>query len=131
MRPDSIRPDEVKASLARHMLADGFDLIVDLEKSHGSWLIDQRDDRPYVDFFTGVASMPIGYNHPKMANDDVIRYLGRIALNKPSNSDLYSVEMARFVDAFHRIAVPTNCPHSFFVEGGSVAVENAIKAAFD
>lgn len=125
------QPGNVVATLKRHMLADGFEVIVDLEKSQGSWLVDHRDGRKYVDFFTGVASMPIGYNHPKMANDDVIRHLGRVALNKPSNSDLYSVEMADFVEAFHRIAVPPHFKYSFFVEGGSVAVENAVKAAFD
>jgi len=131
MRPDSIRPENVKQVLNRHMLADGFDVIVDLRKSQGSWLVDHRDGRRYVDFFTGVASMPLGYNHPKMMNDDVIRHLGEVALNKPSNSDLYSVEMAEFVDTFHRLAVPPYLKYSFFVEGGSVAVENAVKAAFD
>jgi MFS family permease len=51
------------------MLADGFDVIVDLRNSQGSWLVDHRDGRRYIDFFTGVASMPLGYNHPKMMRD--------------------------------------------------------------
>ena len=29
-----------KAKIANHMLADGMSPIIDLEKSHGSWLVD-------------------------------------------------------------------------------------------
>ena len=34
---------DVHARLARHLLVDGFDLVLDLERSHGSWLVDARD----------------------------------------------------------------------------------------
>ena len=33
-----IAPGDVHATLARHILADGLDLVMDFEKSHGSWL---------------------------------------------------------------------------------------------
>ena len=33
-----ISPTEVHAMLARHMLADGFDMVLDLDKSHGAWV---------------------------------------------------------------------------------------------
>jgi L-lysine 6-transaminase len=52
-------------------------------------------------------------------------------MNKPSNSDIYTVEMAKFVDTLSRIAVPEYFKHLFFVEGGTLAVENGLKAAFD
>ena len=70
-------------------------------------------------------------NHPKMNNPEFINYIGKIALNKPSNSDIYCAEMAEFVQTFFKIAIPSYFRYSFFIEGGSMAVENALKTAFD
>ena len=39
--------------------------------------------------------------------------------------------MARFVEAFARVLGDPALPHLFFVEGGALAVENALKVAFD
>jgi L-lysine 6-transaminase len=75
--------------------------------------------------------MPLGFNHPKMVTDEVIQRLGRIAVNKPANSDAYTPEMAAFVETFFRTAVPDYFRYAFFIEGGALAVENAIKAAID
>jgi len=117
--------------LQDHILLDGYDFVLDLKKSNGSYIYDSRFDRKYLDFFTCFASMPIGYNHPSLDNDDFIYSLGKAALNKPSNSDLYTEEYASFVDNFFKKAVPGAFVHSFYISGGSLAVENALKAAFD
>lgn len=124
-----IAPKDVKKSLQRHLLTEGFDLILDMDRSEGSWLVDQRNGDRYLDFFSMYASMAVGYNHPTLlaARDE----LGRLAVNKPSNSDIYTQAMAEFVDTFSRTGIPRYLPHAFFVEGGSLAVENALKAAFD
>ncbi|MEJ2689651.1 MAG: aminotransferase class III-fold pyridoxal phosphate-dependent enzyme, partial [Deltaproteobacteria bacterium] len=120
---------DVKKTLARHMLAEGFDIIIDLEKSQGSWLVDQRNGDRYLDFFSMYASMAIGYNHPRMLA--VREQLGGLALHKPACSDIYSRPMAEFVETFSQIAIPAALPHAFFIEGGALAVENALKTAFD
>ena len=39
--------------------------------------------------------------------------------------------MAEFVETFGRLAMPEHLPYAFFIEGGALAVENALKAAFD
>ena len=39
--------------------------------------------------------------------------------------------MARFVDTFARVLGDPALPHLFFVDGGALAVENALKVAFD
>jgi L-lysine 6-transaminase len=124
-----IAPKDVKKSLERHLLVEGFDLILDMDRSEGSWLVDERNGDRYLDFFSMYASMAVGYNHPTLlaARDE----LGRLAVNKPSNSDIYTRAMAEFVDTFSRTGIPGYLPHAFFVEGGSLAVENALKAAFD
>lgn len=124
-----IAPTDVKSVLRRHMLADGMDIIVDLKKSKGSWLVDQRNGDKYLDCFAMFASMAVGYNHPKLKA--VKDLFGRLAIQKPSNSDSYSQALAEFVETFSRYAIPDYLPHAFFIEGGALAVENALKTTFD
>ena len=120
---------EVKAVIGRHLLADGMDIIVDLENSKGSWLVDKRNGDRYLDCFSMFASMAIGFNHDGILA--IADELGRIAVHKPANSDAYSEPMAEFVQTFAEHAMPAYLPHVFFIEGGALAVENALKAAFD
>jgi L-lysine 6-transaminase len=126
-----IQPQNVHEVLRRHQLADGMELVFDLEKSHGSWLVDGRSGREYLDFYTCFASWPIGFNHPRMAEREFRAELDLAAANNPANSDVYTVSMARFVEAFATRATPQGFPYHFWVSGGALAVENAMKAAFD
>jgi L-lysine 6-transaminase len=114
------------------MLTDGYDMVLDLEKSKGAYLHDAKSGKNYLDFFTFYASNPLGMNHPSLAGDEeFIQKIGHAAINKPSNSDIYTEEMAEFMEVFSRVAVPDYLPHSFFISGGALAVENALKIAFD
>ncbi|MDA3842806.1 MAG: L-lysine 6-transaminase [Candidatus Kapabacteria bacterium] len=122
---------DLHEELKKYMLVDGYDFVLDLENSKGSFCIDQRNGKKYTDFFTSFASMPIGMNHPKMTNPEFKAYLGETALNKPSNSDIYTEAMASFVKTFFKVAVPKEFKYSFYVSGGALAVENALKTAFD
>ena len=119
----------VHATIGKHMLADGMDQVIDLKKSHGSWLVDARDGKEYLDLFSMFATMSVGYNHPTLLENR--ERITDAALNKPSNSDIYSTQMAEFVDTVGRIAQPDYLPYSFYVEGGALGVENALKTAFD
>lgn len=131
-RPESVTPDRVHEVLRRSILADGMDLVLDLERSRGAHLVDARDGTTYLDMFTFFASSALGMNHPMLAADSEFRAeLTAAAINKPSNSDIYTVEMARFVDTFVRVLGDPALPHLFFVDGGALAVENALKVAFD
>ena len=125
----AIDSKNVKATLSKHILADGFDPVMDMDNSHGSWLIDERDGTEYLDMFSMFASGAVGYNHP-----DIIAKRDRLAIsaqNKPTLSDIYNVYFAEFVDTFSKTAIPDYLPHTFFIEGGGLAVENALKVAFD
>ncbi|MDB5007239.1 MAG: L-lysine 6-transaminase [Mucilaginibacter sp.] len=127
-----ISPEDVHASLTKHVLADGFDLTFDLEKSKGVYIYDSKHNRTLLDFFTCFASVPLGYNHPKMVNDEAFKKnLMLAALTNPSNSDIYTTQYAQFLDTFDRIGIPEYLPHAFFISGGSLAIENALKAAMD
>ena len=126
-----ISADKVTKILARHILVDGYDIIVDLEKSHGNYIYDAKTKREYLDFFTFFATLPIGLNHPKMLTPEFKEKIMRSSINKPSNSDFYTIEMAEFVETLSRVVIPESLPHLFFISGGALAVENALKTAFD
>lgn len=127
----NVSPTEVFDELRKHLLVDGFDHVVDLQRSHGAYFVEGRSGKEYLDFFTCIASMPIGMNHPKMTTPEFVEYLGKAALNKPSNSDIYNTEMATFVKTFFATAVPPHFKYGFFIDGGTLAVENAMKVAMD
>lgn len=124
-------PAEVHDHLRRHFITDGLDLVLDLDGSRGAYLRCARTGRDYLDCFSYYATNPIGHNHPGLADPEFRDRLGRVAVHNPSNSDFYTVEMARFVDTFARFGIPPELPRVFFVAGGAVAVGNALKAAFD
>lgn len=126
-----VTPENVHATLARVMLADGFDLVLDWERSRGVRLYDSKHQRTFLDMFSCFASAPLGFNHPRLLEPEFVAKLGRIAVNKPSNADVYTVEMAEFVDTFRRVTQPAGMPHVFFIEGGALGVENAMKTAMD
>ncbi len=127
-----ISPNNVRDTLRKHLITDGLDIVLDLKKSKGLYLHDSAHNVDYLDFFTFFASNPLGMNHDRLAGDpDFVKKLGEVAINKPSNSDVYTEEMAEFVDTFSRVGIPDYLPHAFFVAGGAVAVANALKVAFD
>jgi len=128
----TVPPNRVNESLNKHILADGFDLTYDMEKSHGAYIYDSKYNRTLLDFFTCFASVPLGYNHPKMVNDEGFKKnLLLAAMANPSNSDVYTQQYAQFVETFSQVGIPEYLPHAFFIAGGALAVENAIKVAMD
>jgi L-lysine 6-transaminase len=106
-------------------------MVLDLEKSRGRRMHDSRTGRDYLDLFSFFATLPIGFNHPKLEDPDFLDRLTRAALVNPTNSDIYTTEFAEFVDVFGRVAMRPWLPHSFFIAGGALGVENALKAAMD
>ena len=123
--------DQVHKVIGKYMLADGFEIIFDTKNSYRNKLVDARNGDKYIDFFTFFASSPLGINHPKLDSKEVKEILGEVAVNKPSNSDIYTKYMADFVATFGRIAKPDYMKYLFFISGGALAVENGLKVAFD
>jgi L-lysine 6-transaminase len=127
-----VSPSEVHEVLARSVLTDGMKLVVDLTRSRGSRLVDARNGKRYLDMYTFFASAPLGLNPVGLVDDPTfMAELAEIAVNKPANPDMYSTAYAEFVATFVRVLGDPALPHLFFVEGGALAVENALKVAFD
>lgn len=127
----AMSPKQVHEVLGQAMLTDGYDLVCDLKKSHDIYLYDSRNEEFYLDFFSFFASLPLGFNHPKMNTAEFREKLGYVGIIKPSLSDIYTLEEAQFVETFRRVAMPEDMNNLFFISGGALAVENALKIAFD
>jgi len=124
--------EKVFDTLKRHILVDGFHVIIDLQKSHGSYIMDAANGKEYLDFYSYFASLPIGHNHPKVLGDQrFMEALRWAAVANPANSDIYCREYASFVEQFAHYVKPAHMKYMFFVAGGAPAIENALKTAFD
>jgi L-lysine 6-transaminase len=130
-RRSEISSSDVHATLRKHMLVDGYPFVVDLERSRGSLVRDATTGAELIDFYSFFASNPLGFNHPTLFDDRTRERLIRTAFVKVANSDKYTTYLAEFVDTLERTAAPPELSKYFFVEGGALAVENALKTAFD
>jgi len=126
-----VAADQVFPILKENILVDGFHVVIDLEKSHGSVIVDALEGREILDCYGYFATLPVGHNHPKMEDEGFRKSLMTAALSNPANSDIYSRQYAAFVKIFRDLAVPEGFRYLFFVAGGALAVENAMKTAFD
>jgi L-lysine 6-transaminase len=127
----SVDGSRVLSVLEEHILLDGFKIVIDLEKSRGSYLVDAASGHRLIDLYGFFGSMPIGFNHPYFERPEVQRDLLRAAKAKVANSDVYSKAYAEFVDTFARVAGLAPLERYLFIEGGAPAVENTLKAAMD
>lgn len=118
-------------TLKDYIFTDGIKTVFDYHKSHGSYFVDKITGKEYLDLFSFFATQPVRFNHPKMVDPTFIEHIGRAALYRPSLSDVYTEEYAEAVETFARVAGKGYFEYYFFVEGGTLGVENALKVAFD
>jgi L-lysine 6-transaminase len=135
-KPKTGTQDKTAASralevLEQHVLLDGFRIVLDDERSRGSYLHNAATDSRLIDLYGFFGSMPVGYNHPHFSDPAVTKELARAAKIKVANSDIYSRGYAEFVETFSRVAGFPPLERYLFIEGGALAVENTLKAAMD
>ncbi len=128
----SMNASGVLQSLEQHVLLDGFRIVIDLEKSRGSYLYNAARAIGLIDLYGFFGSMPVGYNHPHFNRPEVEADLLRAAKIKVANSDVYSRGLRRFCrNVCPRVAGCRRLERYLFIEGGALAVENTLKAAMD
>lgn len=127
----SVQPEDVHPIMKKYTIGDGMEIVYDYENSQGQYVHDSLNDKDYLDMFSFFATLPISHNHPKLRQDDFLEHLTNVAVNKPSNSDIYTTELADFTQTFADIAKPDIFEHLFFISGGALAVENALKVSMD
>src|ERR1700674_2468673 len=121
----------VLKTLEQHVLLDGFKIVIDLDKSRGSYLHNAVNDQRLIDLYRFFGSNPVGFNHPHFERPEVKADLLRGAKVKIANSDIYSAAYAEFVETFVRVAPLPPLERYLFIEGGALAIENTLKAAMD
>src|SRR5437870_5020154 len=126
-----VAPQSVISELEKHILVDGFKLVFDPTRSRGSRFVDAVTGRELIDLYSFYASQPVGFNHPYFERPEVRADLLIAAKVKLANADVYSVQYATFVQTFARVMGLPPLERYFFIEGGALAVENALKAAMD
>jgi L-lysine 6-transaminase len=126
-----IDPSRVLDTIGQHVLLDGFKIVLDLEKSRGSYLFDAANGHRLIDLYGFFGSLPVGFNHPRFDDVDVKQKLLRAAKVKVANSDVYSEYYAEFIDMFTRVVGLPPLERYLFIDGGALAVENCLKAAMD
>jgi len=126
-----VLPQDAFKEIEKLLLRDGFDIVIDMEKSQGSHMVNRLNGEVWLDFYTFFASSPFGMNHPKLANDEFKETIFRAAINKVANSDIYTTELAKFIKTFGEVAVPEGFNHIFLIDYGTLAVENTFKVAMD
>jgi len=127
----SVPPGKVLDCLEEHLLVDGFRLVIDLKRSRGSRIVDATTGQEWLDFYGFFGSLAIGFNHSHFEQADVQKELLEAAKSKIANSDIGTIYLADFVRTFARVMGLPPLERYFFIEGGALAVENALKAAMD
>ena len=113
-----------------NFLFDSYPTVWNVKKSHNSFLYSS-DDEKFLDFHGGFGSNPIGWNHPKLLKHFKDNIDTHIFINKPANCDFYTQEYIDFINKFKNQVIPETYPYCFFIDGGALSVENALKIAMD
>ncbi|ORY31968.1 4-aminobutyrate transaminase [Naematelia encephala] len=120
---------EASAAIGRFQDPRAHVLVCDYTKSKGNYLVDV-DGNTYLDLYAQIASIPIGYNHPRLLELAKSDLYGTLAMNRPSLGVFPPAEWKELVeDAFLSVA-PTGMDQVFTAMCGSCANETAFKAAF-
>src|SRR5262245_6948824 len=85
---NSATPDVV-SDLEKHVLVDGFRIVIDLEKSRGAYLVDAASGRRWLDLYGFYGSLPVGFNHPHFDRHDVQEEFLAVSRTKVANADVY------------------------------------------
>jgi L-lysine 6-transaminase len=122
---------EAMEVLRSRILVDGFGFLLDPQASRGAYLHDAASGMEFLDFYAFFASQPVTYAHPKMRDPEFQARLLVAATTKVANSDIYTKFYAEFVRTLDEVAGLPGFERYFFIEGGALGIENALKAAFD
>src|SRR5687768_17726616 len=104
MSRKEISSRDVVPELQKHILVDGFRIVLDHARSRGARLVDAATGRELLDLYAFYGSMAVGFNHPHFDRPEVHQDLLATIRTKVANADVYSTAYARFVSAFDRVA---------------------------
>ncbi len=108
-----------------------FNIKIDFEKSHDSYIYDKNTNRYFLDFFGFFSSLPLGYNHQIFKEKKFIDAINRIGNIKVANNAVETDEGIQFFERFSRYTGMHIFKYFHFCCTGALAVESALKVAID
>ena len=106
-----------------------YNIKIDFNKSHDSYIYDKKTKKEYLDFFGQYSTIPLGYNHP-IFNDEFYKEIKNVSNIKTVNCEIDSDEFQEFHKTFRSYA-GKGYKNFFYSNGGGVSIENAIKVLMD
>jgi len=123
------RSRDAVAALATHADVGSIRYFIDVDRSSGNYVVD-ADGNTILDMYAHIASLPVGYNHPKMLaalrddeNVGVLAHRPALGNNPPVGWD------QRVARTLMRVA-PEGLTRATTMACGACANEHAMKAVF-
>lgn len=104
-------------------------LVCDYEKSHGSYLVDV-DGNSFLDLYSQIASIPIGYNDPALARLAISPEMVSALINRPASGVFPRSDYSTSITEGLMSAAPRGMDKLFMCLSGSGANEAAYRVAF-
>ena len=108
-----------------------FNIRIDFDKSHDSYLYDKNRNEFFLDLFGLFATLPLGYSHPVFQSEAFREEYNRVAGVKVPNGEIISDEGRSFLEMFSGHRDMAGFEHFHFCCTGALAIEAAIKVAMD
>lgn len=108
-----------------------YNISVDWEKSHGSYVWDKNNNQFYLDFFSMFSSLPLGWNHPVFKSDSFMEDIRKVSQMKIVNREFQTEEKSKFLNKFIEFTNVGLFSKYAFATTGALAVEYACKTAID
>ncbi|KAJ5986467.1 4-aminobutyrate transaminase [Penicillium sp. IBT 35674x] len=104
-------------------------MLADYNKSVGNYIFD-LDGNKLLDVYAQIASIPVGYNNPHLAEVAKSPEMASALINRPALGNFPSSEWAHILETGALRAAPKGLNQVFTAMAGSDANETAYKAAF-
>ncbi|MEJ2669802.1 MAG: aminotransferase class III-fold pyridoxal phosphate-dependent enzyme [Gammaproteobacteria bacterium] len=123
------RAENLYQATRSHILRDGLQLVLDPIRSHGATIINALNGRDYINFHGGYRSNALGENHPGFTAQDY-ENIARATINKQAHAHIYTPDQLQAINTIaQRYMQPAGFERAFFIDGGALALENALKIA--